>query len=110
MFDIQHIVLRSLRNHSPTKEIRESFTIQGNNVVCTKPHLLNPHEEASSSPNSTEYIDSYIRKDASGTGRQRVKRHKRVSKQSSLEEQLLVVNPPKDFVKKAVQGVSCYFR
>ena len=110
MFDNRHLVLRSLRNHSPTKEIRDSFTIQGNNVVCTKPHLLNTPTETPSSPDSSEYINSYIRKAASGTGRQRVKRHKRVSKQPSLEEQLLVVNPPKDFVKKAVQGASCYFR
>ena len=110
MVDMRQIVLRSLRYHSPTDEIRESFTIQGNNVICTKPHLLKTYTETPPSQNSTTHINSYIRKAASGTGRQRIKGHKRMPKQQSLEEQLLAVNPPENFVSRAIRGANCYFR
>ena len=110
MFDARQVVLRSLRYHSPTDEIRESFTIQGNDVICTRPHLLDTYRNTSPSQNSTTHIDSYIRKSASGTGRQRVKGHKRVPKQLSLEEQLLAVDPPENFMTKAMRGVGRYLR
>lgn len=108
--DMRQLVLRSLRYHSPTAEIRDSFTLSGNTIICTKPHLLNSSGNTSCAEPSSININSYVRKAATGGGRQRVKKHKRSSTQGLVTDQATADKPSGDFILKALQGVSRFRR
>ena len=112
MFDPQNIMLRSLRYYSPTEELRESFYVSGNTIFCSKPALLNKYYNTNTDQEQGVNVNSYVRKASKnqGTGKKRIRGHKRQPAQPSLEERLLQAEP-NPFLQKAISyGVKNIYR
>ena len=107
MVDPRSIMLRSLRYHAPTEELRESFYVRGNTLFCSKPELLNKYCNTNTDQEQEVNVNSYVRKARQyhkngGTGRKRIRGHKRKPTQQSLEERLFQAEPPDPFLPKAI--------
>ena len=104
MNDPRNIMLRSLRYHAPTEELRESFYVRGDTIYCSKPSLLNKYSNINTDQEQGVNINSYIRKASKnvGTGKRRVQGHKRQPVKQSLEERLLKAEPPRPFLNTAL--------
>ena len=105
MFDPQHIMLRSLRYHAPTEELRNAFYVKGNTVFCSKPSLLTKYNNTDTNKEQNNInVNSYIRKanKKQGTGLKRIRGYKRQSTQQSLEERLFQAESPKPFLPTAI--------
>ena len=107
MFDPRNIMLRSLRYHAPTEELRESFYVRGNTIFCSKPSLLKKYGDTNTNQEQEVNVNSYIRKvkqyhKNGGTGKKRIRGHKRQPAQQSLEERLSQAEPPNSFLSTAI--------
>ena len=107
MFDPRNIMLRSLRYHAPTEELRESFYLRGNTIFCSKPSLLKKYSNTNTNQEQEVNVNSYIRKAKQyhkngGTGKKRIRGHKRQPAQQSLEERLAQAESPNSFLYDAV--------
>jgi len=113
MFDPRNTMLRSLRYHAPTEELRESFYVRGNTIFCSKPALLNKYCNTNTDQEQGVNVNSYIRKASrnQGTGKKRIQGHKRQPAQLSLEERLLQAEPSASFLPKAISyGIKNIYR
>ena len=110
------IMLRSLRYHAPTDELRESFYLRGNTIFCSKPSLLKKYCNTNINQEQEVHVNSYIRKAKQyhkngGTGRKKIRGHTRQPVKQSLEERVSQAESPNPFFETAISyGVKNIYR